>query len=157
MIHTSTATLKSTMETLVLRCQHTCTVVLPRGGAWRSSDVREALRSSSDSWSATVASSGDSVRCDKRLCFGSLLARRRTLPDPPGCQMGQDGRGHSAGEPPASRPEQEVTLAAISSSGSHPVSPSAREPRTHLGTEAWGVRPVRRPRVLSLLPAVALF
>lgn len=27
---TSTATLKSTMETLVLRCQHTCTMVLPR-------------------------------------------------------------------------------------------------------------------------------
>lgn len=27
---TSTATLKSTMDTLVLRCQHTCTVVLPR-------------------------------------------------------------------------------------------------------------------------------
>lgn len=27
---TSTAMLKSTMETLVLRCQHTCTIVLPR-------------------------------------------------------------------------------------------------------------------------------
>jgi len=27
---TSTATLKSTMDTLVLRCQQTCTVVLPR-------------------------------------------------------------------------------------------------------------------------------
>lgn len=58
---TSTATLKSTIETLVLRCQHTCTMVLPRCGAWRSSEVREALRSSSDSWSATVASSGDSA------------------------------------------------------------------------------------------------
>lgn len=29
-LHTSTAMLKSTMETLVLRCQQTCTIVLPR-------------------------------------------------------------------------------------------------------------------------------
>lgn len=69
---TSTATLKSTMETLVLRCQHTCTIVLPRWGAWRSNEVREALRSSSDSWSATVTSSGDSAGCDKRLLIFAL-------------------------------------------------------------------------------------
>lgn len=48
------------MDTLVLRCQHTCTMVLPRCGAWRSSEVRDALRSSSDSWSP-AASSGDSA------------------------------------------------------------------------------------------------
>lgn len=76
---TSTAMLKSTMETLVLRCQHTCTIVLPRCGAWRSSDVREALRSSSDSWSAAVASSGDSTGWGKRQRFGSFLPA--PLPD----------------------------------------------------------------------------
>lgn len=61
---TSNATLKSTMDTLVLRCQHTWTVVLPRWGVCRSRDVREALRSSSDSWSA-LDSSGDSGKYGK--------------------------------------------------------------------------------------------
>lgn len=61
---TSNATLKSTMDTLVLRCQHTWTVVLPRWGVCRSRDVREALRSSSDSWS-TLDSSGNSGKCGK--------------------------------------------------------------------------------------------
>lgn len=89
---TSTATLKSTIETLVLRCQHTCTMVLPRCGAWRSSEVREALRSSSDSWS-TAASSGDSG-CGKRQRF--ITARQEDpLPAPSQGQM--DGR---VGGPP---------------------------------------------------------
>lgn len=65
---TSTATLKSTMDTLVLRCQHTWTVVLPRWGACRSRDVREALRSSSDSWSMP-GSSGDSGKFSKGQQF----------------------------------------------------------------------------------------
>lgn len=75
---TSTAMLKSTMETLVLRCQHTCTIVLPRCGAWRSREVREALRSSSDSWSAMVASSGDSA--GERKCSSPWLTRAGVSP-----------------------------------------------------------------------------
>lgn len=65
---TSTATLKSIIETLVFLCQQTCTVVLPRCGDWRSSEVRDALRSSSDSWS-TVVSSGDSMKCREKASF----------------------------------------------------------------------------------------
>lgn len=65
---TSTAILKSIIETLVFLCQQTCTVVLPRCGDWRSSEVRDALRSSSDSWS-TVVSSGDSMKCREKASF----------------------------------------------------------------------------------------
>lgn len=65
---TSTAILKSIIETLVFLCQQTCTVVLPRCGDWRSSEVRDALRSSSDSWS-TVVSSGDSKKCREKASF----------------------------------------------------------------------------------------
>lgn len=73
---TSTAILKSTMETLVFLCQQTCTVVLPRWGAWRSSEVRDALRSSSDSWS-TVGSSGDSMkRREKPSLFSPCIKYR---------------------------------------------------------------------------------
>lgn len=53
---TSTAMLKSTMDTLVFLCQHTCTMVLPRCGAGRSSEVCEAAVSSSDSASAEESS-----------------------------------------------------------------------------------------------------
>lgn len=65
---TSTAILKSIIETLVFLCQQTCTVVLPRWGDWRSSEVRDALRSSSDSWSTGV-SSGDSMKCREKASF----------------------------------------------------------------------------------------
>lgn len=65
---TSTAILKSIIETLVFLCQQTCTVVLPRCGDWRSREVRDALRSSSDSWS-TVVSSGDSMKCREKASF----------------------------------------------------------------------------------------
>lgn len=102
---TSTATLKSTMDTLVLRCQHTCTMVLPRCGAWRSSEVRDALRSSSDSWSP-AASSGDSAggggarrgadisalqeahrKAFSRLLSGGLRRCRQSLGNPPGQEV----------------------------------------------------------------------
>ena len=85
---TSTATLKSTMETLVLRCQHTCTMVLPRCGAWRSNEVREALRSSSDSWSP-AASSGDSAGAARG---GAFLSARQEGPCPAPSQ-GPNGMG----------------------------------------------------------------
>lgn len=75
---TSTAILKSTMETLVFLCQQTCTVVLPRWGTWRSSEVRDALRSSSDSWS-TVDSSGDSMKCRERPALFSPLHKILTM------------------------------------------------------------------------------
>lgn len=55
MHHTSTATLKSTIDTLVLRCQQTCTVVFPRWPC-RSRDERELLSSSSDSRSTPPSS-----------------------------------------------------------------------------------------------------
>lgn len=55
MHHTSTATLKSTIDTLVLRCQQTCTVVFPRWPCL-SSDERELLISSSDSRSTPPSS-----------------------------------------------------------------------------------------------------
>lgn len=53
---TSTAKLKSTMDTLVFLCQHTCTMVLPRWGAGLSSEVRDAVTSSSHSASAEETS-----------------------------------------------------------------------------------------------------
>lgn len=64
------------MDTLVLRCQHTWTVVLPRWGVCRSRDVREALRSSSDSWSA-LDSSGDSGKCGKNSYLNSHCTRKQ--------------------------------------------------------------------------------
>ena len=48
--------LKSSMDTLVLRCQHTCTVVLARWGAGFSGGPRRAAESSSDSASAEESS-----------------------------------------------------------------------------------------------------
>lgn len=60
---TSTAMLKSTMDTLVFLCQHTCTVVLPRWGAGLSID---AVMSSSDSTS-TEESSGHSGKVRRLL------------------------------------------------------------------------------------------
>lgn len=63
---TSTAMLKSTMDTLVFLCQHTCTMVLPRCGVGLSSEVCEAVMSSSDSASA-VESSGHSGEVSKLL------------------------------------------------------------------------------------------
>lgn len=63
---TSTATLKSTMDTLVFLCQHTCTMVLPRCGVGLSSEVCEGVMSSSDSASA-VEPSGHSGEVSKLL------------------------------------------------------------------------------------------
>lgn len=63
---TSTAMLKSTMDTLVFLCQHTCTMVLPRWGAGLSSEVCDAVMSSSDS-ASTMESSGHSGEVRKLL------------------------------------------------------------------------------------------
>lgn len=119
------------METLVFRCQHTCTMVLPRCGAWRSSDVREALRSSSDSWSAATASSGDSARGTEGVCD---LAPQGECPFPATPQE-PDGTGGVGG-----------------SSG-----PALGPPCTHqAGTHASSPAPVRaapRGRPASPLPS----
>ncbi len=72
---TSTATLKSTMDTLVLRCQQTCTVVLPRW-PWRSRDEREPQSSSSDSSSAPPSSDSSGER---RAVQTRRLAERTVL------------------------------------------------------------------------------
>lgn len=63
---TSTATLKSTMDTLVFLCQHTCTMVLPRWGTGFSRAVLDAVMSSSDSTS-TAESSGHSGKVRRWL------------------------------------------------------------------------------------------
>lgn len=65
-LHTSTATLKSTIETLVLRCQQTCTVVLPRWPC-RSRDERELPSSSSDSNSPPSSDSSENHGIRHRL------------------------------------------------------------------------------------------
>lgn len=70
---TSTATLKSTMDTLVFLCQHTCTMVLPRCGAGLSGELGAAAASSSDSASA-VESSGHSGKVSKSLPRAKSLA-----------------------------------------------------------------------------------
>ncbi len=63
------AMLKSSMETLVLRCQHTCAVVLPRLRVFpellpfRGKDVRDPERSSSDSTSDAPDHSGKNIYC----------------------------------------------------------------------------------------------
>lgn len=69
---TSTAMLKSTMDTLVFRCQHTCTMVLPRCDAGLSGELGAAA-SSSDSASA-VESSGHSGKVSKSLPRANSLA-----------------------------------------------------------------------------------
>lgn len=63
---TSTAMLKSTMDTLVFLCQHTCTMVLPRCGVGLSNEVCEAAMSSSDS-ASTEESSGHSGKVRRSL------------------------------------------------------------------------------------------
>lgn len=96
---TSTATLKSTMDTLVLRCQHTCTMVLPRCGAWRSSEVRDALRSSSDSWSP-AASSGDSAGGRQEGELTSLPSKKRAGRPFPACCRGPTAMQTEPRQPP---------------------------------------------------------
>jgi len=70
---TSTAWLWSDIDTLVLRCQHTCMVVLARWCVCLSSDVSDEFMSSSDSCSRETSSDdpegGGSRRRDRKL-FG---------------------------------------------------------------------------------------
>lgn len=69
---TSTARLWSDIDTLVLRCQHTCMVVLARWCVCLSSEVREEFMSSSDSCSRETSSDdpkGGRME-DRKLCRG---------------------------------------------------------------------------------------
>lgn len=124
----------------MLRCQHTCTMVLPRCGAWRSSDVRDALRSSSDSWSATAASSGDSVGGGKRQRFRRLLARKGTPWGPSPVLSGTRQPGALPWEAPREGSHGSSHLL----SGSHPRCACREAPNT-LERWGWGSLPARGP------------
>lgn len=80
MAGTSTALLKSTMDTLVFLCQHTSTMVLPRLGAGLSNEFCDAAISSSDS-ASIVEFSGLSGKVRKLLLLenAQVMKGRRAL------------------------------------------------------------------------------
>ena len=63
---TSTARLWSDMETLVLRCQHTCMVVLARWWLCLSREQRDEFTSSSDSCSKDTSSDDPARACREK-------------------------------------------------------------------------------------------
>lgn len=72
---TSTARLWSDMETLVLRCQHTCMVVLARWWLCLSREQRDEFTSSSDSCSNETSSDDPNAVCRERT-GGAMEGKR---------------------------------------------------------------------------------
>lgn len=85
---TSTARLWSDMETLVLRCQHTCMVVLARWWLCLSREQRDEFTSSSDSCSNDTSS--DDPNVVRRERTGGPLERK-------GVERNGDEKGEKGG------------------------------------------------------------